>query len=98
MYKGLKKKYTREEYVKLALTLDRNKCYFCLHNRYNYSTRPGSKMSDIEMDRMALDYFTTICSRCINHPQAKNAVGYLGDNFKTLYDWGENNDKGVNNA
>jgi len=96
MYRGLKKKYTREQFVKLALTVDKNKCYFCLNNIRNYTTRYDTPMNEL-MDKVAGEYFDTQCRTCINNPSGLKA-SYHCDNFKTLYDWEENSVEGANNV
>lgn len=92
MYKGLKKRYTREEYVKLTLIKKANKCYFCLHNSSNYNISFTNKM-----DLAARSYFETLCQVCINR-RGSQKYSYFVDNFKTLYDWEENNVEGANNV
>lgn len=92
MYKGLKKKYTREEYVKLTLIKKANKCYFCLHNSSNYHISFTNKM-----DSAAMNYFETLCRTCINR-RGSLKHSYFVNNFKTLYDWEENNVEGANNV
>lgn len=83
MYKGLKKKYSRTEYVKLTLTKDENKCYFCMHNWENYHINYTN-----EMDVAATEYFKSLCRRCLHKPKGEKKYWYE-DNFKTLYDWEE---------
>lgn len=80
MYKGLKKRYTREEYVKLTLIKNENKCYFCLHNSENYVGDYGD-----EMFAAGLDYHDGICDRCIHY--RNKPLYWHHDNFETLYDW-----------
>jgi len=93
MYRGLKKKYSREEYVKLTLIKKADKCYFCLHNILNYNLSYTNKM-----DKAAIIYFDTLCRTCINKKNNLKA-SYFADNFKTLYDWDmEIIVKGVKNA
>lgn len=91
MYRGLKKKYTREQYVKLTLTKNKNKCYFCLNNVLNYNISFTNKL-----DVLGLEYLEGQCSKCIHNRVGKKMV-YDKDNFKTLYDW-EDNVEGANNA
>lgn len=94
MYKGLKKKYSREEYIKLALTKKENKCYFCMHNWRNYNIN----FTD-QKDVAAVDYFKEMCRTCIYGKSARRDKKYWHrDNFKTLYDWEENIVQGEENA
>ncbi len=82
MYKGLKKKYNREEYIKSILIEEEDKCYFCLHNLRNYNIRFTNKM-----DIAAKKYFGTLCTKCVNNMGI--TLYWHEDNFKTLYDWEE---------
>lgn len=79
MYKGLKKKYTREEYVTLTLIKNEDRCYFCFHNIGNYKISYTNKM-----DVAAVGYHSDKCSRCT---QGGGEILYwYEDNFRTLYD------------
>lgn len=92
MYKGLKKKYSYIEFTKLTLVKDEKKCYFCLNNWKNYNINFTNSM-----DVHAMDYFKSLCARCIyNHPGWDHPYWHE-DYFKTLYEW-DNKVKGENNA
>lgn len=93
MYKGLNKKYSREEYIKRTLTKDKDKCFFCMHNPLNYDIKYTDKR-----DLAAVEYFKEMCKTCIHKRGRINIKYWHRDNFKTLYDWEENISEGEENA
>ena len=92
MYKGLKKKYSQVEYTKIALIKDEETCYFCLNNWKNYNIDYTNAM-----DVHAIDYFKSLCAKCIHHHSNWNHPHWHGDYFKTLYAW-DNRAQGENNV
>lgn len=80
MYKGLKKRYSREEYVKLTLIANEEKCYFCLHNPNNYQQNREDNMYLV-----GINYHLNLCNKCVHY--RKNPLYWHQDYFETLYDW-----------
>jgi hypothetical protein len=89
MYKGLKKKYSREEYVKLTLTKNKKRCYFCKHNIANYQHQVGDNHF-----YAAEGFFADKCLHCIHKHPSREPKPWMVDNFMTLYDWEKNTDEG----
>jgi hypothetical protein len=78
MFKGFKKKYSKQEYIKIFLSSDGDTCTFCYYNKENYLLDNSSAMTS-----NGLEYFKTVCKQCKRQFKSKTSPI---DRFEPLYD------------
>jgi hypothetical protein len=77
--KGLKKRYSREEYVKRFL-MSNNMCDCCYNNAANYLVDKNNSM-----DTSRLQYFKSLCKEC-KYNESTKFRKIIFSKFEPLFD------------